>query len=161
MEMESYNYFMISDGTYCHILPDKIVLGQPSELSKIPEMIHTSRRKQYHIFILLIASVVGLFSFLFFTDRMVLEVFAGIIMIATAAIYRLWLFRDTSDTLVIDRSCISSTRIVKRKMGYTTWVIFFRSGNGEKLRRMIQLYDSIEYEARGEKIIREAGLAGE
>jgi hypothetical protein len=79
-------------------------------------------------------------------------------MIVTGGLYRLFLFRDTSDTLVIYRDRISSTKIVKRFMGYTTWVVFFTTDKGQKLRRLINVYDSKEYEAKAEKMIAEAGF---
>src|SRR6185369_17941129 len=154
MEQTEHPYFMTADGTYCHILPDKIVLGQKQEIEHMPEMDHGNRNQYTLLFVSFLLLVAGFFSFLFFTNRMVIEVYGFVLMIVTGGLYRLFLFRDTSDTLCIDRDKISSTKIVKRWMGYTTWVVFFTTNKGEKLRRLINVYDSKEYEAKAEKMIR-------
>ena len=156
--LPEHPYFMIADGTYCHILPDKIVLGQKNEIENMPEMDHNNKNKFTSLFVAFLLIVAGGFSFLFFTDRMVIEVYVGVLMIVIGGLYRLYLFRDTSDTLCIERKYITSTKIVKRFMGYTTWVIFFTTNKNEKLRRLVNVYDSKEYEARAEKLITEAGL---
>jgi|ERR1051326_75303 hypothetical protein len=152
------NFFIIADGTYCHILPDKVVLHQPPEPGRIPEMDHRNRNLQSALFAALFLSIAGFFSWLFFTDRMIPGLYIFVLLVMAGALYRTFLFRDTSSTEVIERKYITSTKIVRRFMGYTTWVIFFTTDRGEKLRRMVDLYDSQQMEEKAEKVIRASGL---
>ncbi|MEW6467927.1 MAG: hypothetical protein AB1458_03335 [Bacteroidota bacterium] len=150
--------FMMADGTYCHILADKVVFGLPSELTGTPHMSHKNRNRFTVLAITGLLILAVAFSLLYFTDRMVQGLWIFVLMIAALGIYRLWLFRDASDTPCIERKYISSTKLIKRSMGYTTWVIFFATEKGEKLRRFIQVYDSKEFEEKAEKLLREENL---
>ncbi|HEY6163217.1 MAG TPA: hypothetical protein VI112_18460 [Bacteroidia bacterium] len=152
------NFFIIADGTYCHILPDKVVLNHPPDLGRIPEMDHRNRKMQSALFAALFLAIAAFFSFLFFTDRLMPELYIFILLVLAGALYRTFLFRDTSGTEVIERKNITSTKILRRFMGYTTWVIFFTNEKGEKLRRMVNLYDSKQMEEKAERIIRASGL---
>jgi hypothetical protein len=153
-----HNYFMISDGTYCHLLPDKVVLGQKADIEFIPEMDHNNRRARFMGIIVILFLVAAGFTAMYFFDRMIIEIVIFLWMVAIGASYRLYLLRDSSGTDRIDKNSISSTKLVKRYMGYTTWVIFFTTDKGEKLRRFVHIYDSKEHEARAERLLREEGF---
>jgi hypothetical protein len=153
-----HNYFMISDGTYCHLLPDKIVLGQKAEIEFIPEMKHDNRRMKFMLIIGVLLLVAAGFTALYFLDRMIIELLVFVWMVVIMSGYRLYLMRDSSDTEMIEKKYISSTKLVKRFMGYTTWVIFFTTQHGEKLRRFVHIYDSRDHEARAERLLKEEGF---
>jgi hypothetical protein len=158
MEIPPHNYFMTSDGTYCHLLPDTIILGQKSDIEFIPEMEHKNRKTLFMGIIGILLAVAAGFTALYVTGRMIIELLVFVWMVAIAASYRLYLMRDSSGTNRIDKNTISSTKLVKRFMGYTTWVIFFTTNKGEKLRRFVSIYDSKEHEARAERILKEEGF---
>lgn len=149
---------LTSDGTYCHILPDKIIFGELSEIRKIPEMDHKNKNVLTLGFAFLLLCAASGFTLLYYTERMVMELWITVLIVCSIGLFRLWIFRDTSDTLCVEKKYISSTKLIKRGMGYNIWVIFFKNNNGEKLRRFVKIYDSKEYEDKAEKILREEGL---
>jgi hypothetical protein len=158
LDIPPHNYFMISNGTYCHILPDRIVIGQRNEIEYMPEMDQENRRMMFLSVILVLLLAGAGVTVLYFTDRMIIELLAFVWMVVIAAVYRLFLLRDSSSSELILKSSISSTKLVKRFMGYTTWVIFFTTDKGEKLRRFVKIYDSKDHEARAERILKEEGF---
>ena len=156
-KMESKK-FLTADGTYCHILPDKIIFGELSEIEKIPEMNHSNKNVISLISAFCVVSVASGFTYLYYTEQMLVELWIAILIISFIVLFRTWLFRDTSNTLCVEKKYISSTKLIKRSMGYSMWVIFFKNEKGEKLRRFVRIYDSKEFEEKAEKVLREEGL---
>ena len=156
-KMESKK-ILTSDGTYCHILPDKIIFGQLSEIEKFPKMNHKNKNVVSVISVFCILSVASGFTFLYHAGQILVELWIGVLVISFIVLFRIWIFRDTSDTLCVEKKYISSTKLIKRGMGYNIWVIFFKNVNGEKLRKFVKIYDSKEYEDKAEKILRKEGL---
>jgi hypothetical protein len=157
-DIPDHNYFLTADGTYCHLLPDKVIIGQRNEIEFMPVMDHNNRKAMHFLVIgLLILFAAGI-TLMYFFDRMIPEMVAGVWMVVIAASYRLYLLRDTSSSECIEKRTIRSTKLVERFMGYTTWVIFFTTDKGEKLRRMVKIYDSKEHEARAARILKAEGF---
>lgn len=150
--------FMIADGTYCHIIADKIVLGESVELKHVPEMNHNNKNVLTVISAVLMLLLSAGFTALYFTERMIPELWIGVLALTAFVLFRLWIFRDTSATNCVEKKYISSTKLIRREMGYAVWVIFFTTNKGQKLRRFVKLYDSKEFEDKAEKILREEGL---
>jgi len=149
---------LTSDGTYCHILADKIIFGELSEIRTIPEMNHKNKNMLTFSFAFLLLLIASGFTLLYFTERMVVELWITVLFFCAIGFFRLWIFRDTSNTLCVEKKYISSTKLIKRKMGYNFWVIFFKNEAGQKLRKFVKIYDSKEYEDGAENILREEGL---
>ena len=156
-KMESKK-FLTADGTYCHILPDKIIFGELSEIEKIPEMNHKNKNVFSLTSAFLIFTVAAGFTLLYSAEQMLVELWIAVLVISFIILFRLWLFRDTSNTLCVEKKYISSTKLIKHGMGYNIWVIFFKNCRGEKLRRFVKIYDSKDFEEKAEKVLREEGL---
>jgi hypothetical protein len=150
--------FMIADGTYCHILPDKIIFGEPISIIQIPEMNHSNRNTFTLLMALFYTAIISGLSYLYFNGNFVQWLWLALSLAAIGGLYSLFLNRDASDTNCIERNLLTSVKLIKRNWGYSTIVFFFKTNKGEKLRKIVNIYDSAEFEAKAELLLKQEQL---
>src|SRR5688572_21008319 len=95
--------FMISDGTYCHILDDKIIFGEPASIINIPEMDHKNRRPVTLISATALLALAGLFTYGYLIEQVITELWITVMALVFIGLFRTWIFRDTSSTPCIEK----------------------------------------------------------
>jgi hypothetical protein len=156
--MLSNTTFMQADGTYCHILNDKIVFGQPTELNILPEMSHKNRNAFSLLMLTMYLFFIGIFSYLQFTGNFIDWLWLVIVLACVGGGVSLYLNRSNSFTDCIDRQFLKEVVWIKRNWGHSAVVFYFITKNGQKLRKVVNVYDSKEYEQAAENALKSANF---
>jgi hypothetical protein len=151
-------YFMLSKGTYCHVLSDKIIFTNNKVIEEMPVMHHRNNNRLNALFISALLAIMILFTFLYIKADAPVEFIVVLFPLCIAGISYLVFNRDLSTTSSIERKYIKKIVIKIREMGYSTISIVFETANGELLRKHIKIYDTPDQEQKALQILKEEGL---
>lgn len=151
-------YFMLSNGSYCHILADKIIFTDHKTIEQVPEMNHRNNNLLNAFFFIALLTILAVFSFLYLKQNAPVEFIIVLFPLCIFGLVYLILNRDLSTTQCIDRKFIKKVSIKIREMGYTTVSFVFETNTGETLRKHIRVYDTPDQEQKALTILKEEGL---
>lgn len=155
--MES-KYFMLSNGSYCHVLPDKIIFTDNKIIENIPPMNHHTNNRQTGLFISCLLAVIVIFTYLYFKQDAPVEFIVVLFPLCIAGIFYLIRNRDLSTTSSIEIKYIKNVSLKLKEMGYTIISILFETNTGGTLRKRIKVYDTPDQEQKAVQILKEEGL---
>lgn len=135
-------HFVLADGTYCHILADRLVIAKKELPKTIPEA--GGKPVWFEIIGLGIAAAIMVFFF-------VMTIYAGYYLLASlmfllgayACLSAIRLIGFT-DAKTILRSDILGVVYYPRRIGNDFFVVVYTSAQGKVARRRLAIYDSQE-----------------
>lgn len=159
MNEPQHPHFILADGTYCHILSDRLVIAKKEIPAVLPEP--TGKKLWFEIIGMSLAAVIMLFFFgmtvvsgyyLLAFLTFVLACFSGF------AVYRMFGFTDTKAIL---RDNIQQIVYHRRKIGNDAFIVYYTDPEGKPARRRLNIYDSRECMIQALQVMDEEGLFGD
>jgi len=155
--MES-KHFMLANGSYCHVLADRIIFTDNKVIENIPVMNHRNNNLQTALFIASLSAVLGIFTFLYLKKDAPVEFLIVLFPLCIIGLIYLIRNRDVSTTRSIERKFIKGVAFRSKEMGYSSLTITFETNMGETLRKRINIYDTPDQEQKASHILKEEGL---
>lgn len=151
--------FLTADGTWCHILSDRIVFGQPPVIAYYPDESDKPNAFYYYLGIAGLLILSSLFTYLLTADLMIIELWTVIVTASAFGIYHLFINRDTAGIQNLLKNKIISSKHITRKTGYNKWIVTFKSSENKKLRKVVRIYDNAKLEADALEVLTAEGYS--
>lgn len=142
MNEPQHPHFVLSDGNYCHVMPEGLIVSK----KKIPDRTPAQDDKPDVISGVLLAIGVVIFTFLIvmcaITGMYVVVFLLGLVdaLLVVSLIRTL----GYSQTPFIPREDISGVEYIKRNFGYDVFLVHYTGKKGKHAKRRLVIYDSQE-----------------
>jgi hypothetical protein len=152
-------HFVLADGTYCHILSDRLVIAKKEIPAVLPEP--DGKKLWFEVIGMSFAALI----MLFFCVTMILSGYFLLAFLTFAlacfsafAAYRMFGFTDTK---AIIRDDILQIVYHRRKIGNDAFIVLYTDPQGKPARRRLNIYDSQECMVQALQVMDEEGLFGD
>jgi hypothetical protein len=152
-------HFVLADGTYCHILSDRLVIAKKD----VPAILPTPDDKK--LWLEVIGMSLAALIMLFFCVMMVISGYLLLAFLTFAlacfsafAAFRMFGFTDTK---AIMRDDILQIAYHRRKIGNDAFIVLYTDLSGKVARRRLSIYDSQECMVQALRVMDEQGLFGD
>lgn len=156
MKEPQHPHFLLSDGQYCHMLEDRLVIGKrdiPDPLPKPQNKLDT---------VLLLLGILGLGLLLFFTVMTILTHYymVTLTLVVLMALIFVSLLRTAgyTTTKTIFKNDILNVEYHKRAFGYDFFIIRYSGEKGKLWKRRLAIYDSQISVDQAIAVMKEQGL---
>jgi hypothetical protein len=159
MNEPEHPHFVLSDGQYCHVMPEGLIIAK----KKIPDPRPVQNDKpDYLSATFLIVGALILAGFI--VACAMIDFFVVIFMLSLLELLILGsLFRmlGYSQTNFIPRADITGVDYKKRNFGYDYFVVHYAGKNGKDRKRRLVIYDSQDCLNQALKVMKSEGLLGQ
>ena len=149
-------HFVLSDGQYCHVLDEGLVVSK----KKIPDQLPKQDDSPDYVTMTLLALGIGMLSFLvamcFVTGMYVVVILLGALdVFAIMGFVRMIGF---SQTEFIPRADITGVEYKQRNFGYDWFIVHYSKKGGKACKRRFIIYDSQECLDQALNVMKTDGL---
>jgi hypothetical protein len=156
MNEPTHPHFVLSDGQYCHVLEDRLVIGK----RELPATMPAAKNKLDYVQLALIIGGLCLLSF-FFVMTLITQYYVitfTLLMLITVLFFSLLRTASFTSTPIIMKDDIVGVDYHKRSFGYDFFIVRYSGEGGKLWKRRLVIYDSAESLAQALKVMHEAKL---
>lgn len=148
-------HFVLSDGMYCHVMPEGLIISK----KQLPKATPVQSANPEWLWVILLLIGAGIFGF-FLVMSLIAHYYVVSFMVGVCAIFLMWnaikLIGYTS-TLFIAREDILGVTYHSKSFGYDTFIVLYAGTNGKVLKRRLIIYDSQECLTQALTVMTEQG----
>ncbi|HTF04081.1 MAG TPA: hypothetical protein VK826_08645 [Bacteroidia bacterium] len=156
MNEPEHPHFVLSDGMYCHVLPEGFIVSKKN----LPEERPVQKDSPDAMAILFLSAGIAIATF--FIAMCVITGFYVVVAMLGALdllmIYSLWRTIGYSHTNFIPRADIVGLKYNRRSFGYDSFIVYYTGKNGKACKRRYVIYDSQECLDNALGVMRAEGL---
>jgi hypothetical protein len=149
-------HFMLSDGSYCHVLEDRLYIGKKEIPGTFPPQKHGM---DIVTFGLQLAALLLLGFFITMTVivhyYMVTFMLSLLLLLLGVSLVRTFGY---TNTMVIMKADVVGVKYLHRSVGYDLFIVSYSGKNGNLRKRRLMIYDSKETSTKAIAVMKEAGL---
>lgn len=156
MNEPQHPHFVLADGTYCHVLADRLVVAK----KELPAVLPQPNGKK--LWLEVIGMAVAALIMLFFCVVMIMSdyyLLAALTLtlagFSAFAAYRMFGYTDTPAIL---RDDILSVKYHRRAIGNDAFIVYYTDAEGKAARRRFSIYDSKECLLQALEVMKNEGF---
>lgn len=142
MNEPEHPHFVLSEASYCHVLPQGLIISKKKQVKETPAQ--NDKPDYFSSFWLLLGAAILTFFVVMctITGLYVIVVLLGALdALVIISLYRTLAF---SQTQFIPRDDITGVQYFRRNFGYDYFIVHYTGINGKACRRRLVIYDSAE-----------------
>jgi hypothetical protein len=152
-------HFVLADGTYCHVLADRLVMAKRDLPKVMPEP--TGKKLWFEVIGMTVAALIMLFFFVMMLISGYYLLGFLTIVLATFSGYTAFRLLGYTETPAILRDDILKLAYHRRSIGNDFFVVFYTDPAGKMARRRLTIYDSKESLLQALRVMKDEGFFGE
>jgi len=155
MNEPQHPHFVLSDGMYCHVMPEGLIISK----KQLPKETPAQRTNPEWLWVILLFIGVGIFGF-FFVMSIIAHYYVVSFMVGVGVAFLGWnavkLIGYTS-TLFVAREDVLGVTYHSKSFGYDSFIVRYAGPSGKVLKRRLIIYDSQECLTQALTVMTEQG----
>lgn len=142
MNEPQHPHFVLSDASYCHVLPQGLVVSKKKEVKEMP--VQNDKPDYFSSVWLIIGAAILTFFMVVCTITelyVIVVLMGGLNGLVLVSLYRSIAF---SQTEFIPRDDVNAVQYFRKNFGYDYFLVHYTGKNGKACKRRLVIYDSAE-----------------